>query len=340
MKGLFSDWQPTYAVRGIPTFPVEIVDDRKKPRVRGYSKIGVPYSTQLTLKFEDCHAFGFMCGRKSNITIGDVDERGDEFLYAGLEMWGDTPLIVKTASGKYHCYYRNGGEKRQIRPLGEHKPYDILGDGGFVVAAPSLGPTGQYQIIRGSVDDLQRLPPMRQLLVPSQTIDSSPQTVEKPWGEMVEGDGRNHHLRYFLMGQAHGKSPSEIAAIAIDQNRRLREPMSEAELNGIVQSVSSYEERGENFVGIGKAMFLSHDLYDRLEDHVDALALYMRLRRINWHRDKFVLANAMAKEFGWDRGRRFKAAVVTLVRQEIIACMHEGGNGPHDPPIYAWVKRH
>jgi hypothetical protein len=210
MRGLFPDWHLTYAVRGIPTFPVEIVEGRKKPRVRGYAKVGIPYSTKLAVDFEDCHTFGFMCGRKSNITVGDVDAAGDEFLYAGLEMWGDTPFIVKTASG-FHCYYRHGGERRQIRPLGKHKPYDVLGHGGFVVAAPSIGPKGQYRIIRGSVADLERVPPMRQLLVQPQTIDSSPQTVDKPWGEMVEGDGRNHHLWYFLMGQAHGKSSDEIA---------------------------------------------------------------------------------------------------------------------------------
>jgi hypothetical protein len=320
----------------IPTFPVEIVDGRKKPRVRGYRKIGIPYSTQLAL-FHDSHTFGFMCGRKSNITVGDVDECGDEFLYAGLEMWGDTPLIVRTANGKYHCYYRNGGEKRQIRPLGRHRPYDILGDG-FVVAAPSLSPQGQYQIIRGSVDDLEHLPPMRQLLVQPQTIDSSPQTVDKPWSEMVEGDGRNSVLWKYLMGQAHGKSLDEIAKIADDQNRRLKEPMAETELNTIVESVWSYEKRGYNFVGVGRTMVLPFDLYDRLEGHIDALALLMRLQRINFHRDPFILSNGMAKELRWGWSR-FKAATVALVRGEIIACVDEGGRGPHNPPIYAWVNR-
>ena len=249
MRGLFSHWQPTYAVRGIPTFPVEIVDGRKKPRVRGYAKVGIPYSTMLVaVDFQDCHSFGFMCGRKSNITVGDVDAAGDELLYAGLEMWGDTPFIVRTASG-YHCYYRNGGERRQIRPLGMHKPYDVLGDG-FVVPAPSLGPRGQYQIIRGSVDDLEHLPPMRQL------VTRAPQTVDKPWDQMVSGDGRNHHLWYFLMGQAHGRSPDEIAEIAIEHNRRLKEPMADAELSKIAHSVCNYEDRGCNFVGVGKAMVL------------------------------------------------------------------------------------
>jgi hypothetical protein len=324
-------------VRGIPTFPVEIVDDRKKPKVRGYSKVGIPYSTQLALDFEECHAFGFMCGKKSSITIGDVDERGDEFLYAGLEMWGDTPFIVRTANGKYHCYYRNGGEKRLIRPLGKQKPYDILGDG-FVVAAPSLGPKGQYQIIRGSVDDLRRLPPMRQVLVQPQAIDNSPQTVDKPWGGMVEGDGRNHHLWYFLMGQAHGRSLDEIAAIADDQNGRLGQPMSEAELNKIVQQVWSYEDRGHNWVGVGKTMFLPHALYDKLEENENAMRLFLRLQRVHWHRDQFCLANAMAKELRWS-WRTWAAARTFLVRQEIIACVHEGGNGPNDPPIYAWVKK-
>ena len=63
-------------------------------------------------------AFGFMCGPASNLTIGDVDAPGEVALYAALEMWGDTPAIIRTASGKHHLYYRHNGEGRHVRFLG------------------------------------------------------------------------------------------------------------------------------------------------------------------------------------------------------------------------------
>jgi hypothetical protein len=115
--------------------------------------------------------------------------------------------------------------------------------------------------------------------------------------------------------------------------------MADTELNKVVQSVWDYERKGINFVGSPRPhMVLTHDLYDRLRDHVDALSLFLRLQRFNWHRDKFFLANAMAKAMGWDV-RKFKAARTTLVRQEVIACLDEGGTRGHNPPVYAWVGR-
>jgi hypothetical protein len=328
----FAHWQPRYAEQGIPIFPVKFADGVKKPAVKGYTRIGSNRSAQLVFKFADAQAFGFMCGPTSKLTIGDVDAPGEVALYAALEMWGDTPVIIKTASGKYHCYYRHNGEGRHVRFLGPDKPYDILG-GGLAVACPSQGPTGRYEFISGGFDDLHRLPVMRQFTPANENKPATPN-----WSQMREGDGRNGRLWYYLMGQAHGRSYEEITDLARSHNDELGEAMSEAELEKLVRSVWEYERSGMNFVGMGKAMILSHDLYDRLEDDPDALSLFLRLKRVHWHRDKFILSTAMAKEWRWGWSR-FKAAVTTLVRQEIIACLDEGGRGPRNPPIYAWVNK-
>ena len=45
----------------------------------------------------------------------------------------------------------------------------------------------------------------------------------------------------------------------------------------------------------------------------------------------------MAAALGWGL-RRWQAARNVLVRLGIIACLHEGGLGPGDPPIYGWVE--
>jgi hypothetical protein len=57
---VFDIWQPRYAERGIPTFPVAftLCDGKidKRPAVRGYMKLGLRASTELTRKFVDAAA--------------------------------------------------------------------------------------------------------------------------------------------------------------------------------------------------------------------------------------------------------------------------------------------
>ena len=73
------------------------------------------------------------------------------------------PLVVGSGSGKYHAYYRHNGERRRIRPW-RGLPIDLLGEGGLVVAPPSKATEGrQYEIIQGGLDDLDRLPVLRDL---------------------------------------------------------------------------------------------------------------------------------------------------------------------------------
>jgi hypothetical protein len=76
-----------------------------------------------------------------------------------LNRHGSSPLIVRTASGKWHGYYRHNGERRQIRPVRD-VPIDILG-GGYAVAPPSRFTKGEYEFIQGTLDDLACLPFMR-----------------------------------------------------------------------------------------------------------------------------------------------------------------------------------
>src|SRR5262249_47484952 len=146
-----------------------------------YGRMGVGASTKLSQKFEDATALGFSPGLRSGITIADVDEPGDHALQRATDRHGDTPVLVKsTATGKHHAYYRFNGEKRIVRPEPDIA-LDILGHqegkGNFVVLPPSIRPGGEYQFIRGSLDDLDKLPAMRN--VPPNARITSPQ-LESP----------------------------------------------------------------------------------------------------------------------------------------------------------------
>ena len=84
---------------------------------------------------------------------------------------------------------------------------------------------------------------------------------------------------------------------------------------------------------------LAHDAYDELDNsNPDALRLLLRLERFHGGNDKFALAKPMAASMGWDI-RRWKAARAALDSAGIIRCLHPGGHGPNDPPIYGWALR-
>ncbi|MAQ30374.1 MAG: hypothetical protein CL950_10435 [Erythrobacter sp.] len=150
----FGEWQPRYEEAGIATFPVR----DKKPAVQGYLKAGLRASRQFAGRFAAEEAFGFAC-KRNNICVLDVDTPSEKTLCDALAKFGPTPIIVRSGSGNWQAWYRRNGERRSVRP-DPTQPIDILGDG-FVVAPPSLGGKGRYELITGSLADIPNLPAMR-----------------------------------------------------------------------------------------------------------------------------------------------------------------------------------
>ena len=82
----------------------------------------------------------------------DVDTPDEKVLADAMNWHGQTPVVVRTGSGKFHALYRFNNERRAIRPW-DDKPTDLLG-AGLAIAPPSRVAKGQYQIIQGRLDDL------------------------------------------------------------------------------------------------------------------------------------------------------------------------------------------
>ena len=157
--GVFANYQPVYAEHGIATFPL---NDNKRPAVKGWNKIGLPASAKFAAKFTEANALGFLTNKRNGLTVLDIDTTDEKVLSDALALHGETPMIVRTASGKAHAYYRHNGERRRIRPW-DGLPIDVLGVGGLVVAPPTLVAKGEYHFTQGSLDDINRLPVMRGL---------------------------------------------------------------------------------------------------------------------------------------------------------------------------------
>jgi len=329
MSGIFSRWQPRYAEREIPTFPV---DETKRPRIRGWQRVGLKGSAELANKFDDADALGYVTGRRSNVTILDIDTTDEGVAADAIQRHGQPAIIVRTASSKFHHLYRYNGERRRIRPWPE-LPIDLLGDNGFALAAPSKTATGSYEIIHGHHDDLDRLTPM--VGAPSEAIATA---LLPKWETMRDGDGRNYALWEHCMRMGSGVDFGDMIEIARTANQQFEEPMMDNEVVKIAKSAWKHDTLGLNFFTRPRVM-IHHDIIDALTaNNPDALLLLVKLERYHGGNDTFALAKAMAPSMGWGLPRWY-AARDYLVDVGLIRCAHPGGRGPNDPPKYCWGKR-
>jgi hypothetical protein len=341
MSGVFATAQPVYAERGIATFPL---NDNKKPAITHYQKIGLPASSRLAThdRFRAVNGIGFMTNARSRVSVLDVDTTDERVLADAMGRHGSTPLVAKTASGKFHAFYRHNGEFRKIRPFGD-LPIDLLGKGGLVVAAPSRFEKGAYSFLQGCLDDLERLPVMRRLdpamYRPREaaTVRAPPTVVGAFDQDIIAYEGaRNRILWEYCMQQLALKEHDidAIVAAARIRNSTYKPPLTDEEVIKIAASALGYTKVGRNWFGNG-TVAIRHEEVDELAD--DEALLLMRLRRHNWG-ETFIITNAMAEimgDGGWDR-ERFAAAKAGLERKGKIRCIRNR-NGGRGAPLYEWV---
>jgi hypothetical protein len=335
----FARWQPAYAEHGVPLVPCEIVGARKKPLVKHPERFGRRGSAEIASNFPDAAAFGFYAGKRSRITILDVDTTDERVLRDALDRHGATPLIVRTASGKFHGYFRNGGETRSIRPWkAQGLPIDLLG-GGLSIAPPSVAAHGNYQIVEGTLDDLDRLPTLRGLdpelyqRKPSPSVPT-PSGAES-WEQMRDGDGRNRRLFERLGRNAHHCDDFDaLLDCALTFNQEFAEPMSDAEVATITRSIWKYTSEGRNRFGQHGSWLTLADV-DALIAEPFTLALLNHLKAHNAPDSTFWVADGFANVLKWPL-RKFKKARERLINTGWIICISK--RSPGHPAWYRWRK--
>jgi hypothetical protein len=322
----FVEWQREYAAKNIATFPVLITPEGKKPLVRHYQRIGLPASAQIARRFADAPGIGFMAGPRNSVTVLDIDEAGDKPLHKALDRHGETPIIVRTASGKFHAWYRHNGERRSVRPEPGNE-IDVLG-GGIVTAPPSHGPNGDYQFISGSLDDLDRLPIMRN--VPERAL---PRPVPLAEIRQARSAGRNDALFRFCMRIVKRcGNLDQLLGQAREYNSQLPNPLKEHEVMKATASAWGYEERGENRFGQFGAYFRFEEVIRMCQDP-DAFMLLAFLRANQGPWAEFYIANGLAKTFGWG-DKRLAAAREHLIEQGVVVSVRPASR--HQPTLYRW----
>jgi hypothetical protein len=314
MTAAFADIQRAYAEHRVATYPLT---EGKTPAIRGYDRVGPRISQQLAIRFPATMAAGFVAGQRNRLTVVDIDSDDGRLVGEIEARFGPTPLQVLTPSGGSHLYYRYNGEARRIRPLPN---VDILGAGN-VVAALSTVPKGRYEIERGSLDDLARLPTMRQ----------EPGHGKGPaHGRIPRGKRNNALFEYCQRTVSYCDDQDQLLDAARTwADDQFVTPLPAAEIVKTVNSVWNY--RG------GRKQIMQHiveaPVYGALIANTDALALFAYLSAENGPDAEFMIADGLGEARNWPR-RFVPAARRALLAMGVIECIRPRGNGT--PALYRW----
>jgi hypothetical protein len=340
---VFSSWQPRYAAHGIATFPLCAGD--RQPAIRNYGRIGLRQSTRFAThpRFAEASGFAFMCGRRSGLTIGDIDTDDENMVADLLDRHGHSPVIARTASGHFHAYYRFNNEPRKIRCYGEAIPFDLLG-GGMAIAPPSQLNAGGYQFIQGNLDDLDQLRPINidltKLDVPDGVYDHNEDGYEQELPAWIRTGHRNKEIFNHCMRRAHycGNLPALIAEAQVFYQKHCesRPAMDSDEIMHIAKNAWNYTERGLNRFGQHSFIAPTLEYEGMVLNDGDAFLLLAYLKMQNGPSARFMISNTLAEAFKWDRKRlanaRKRLLGLDIIEQTRAATSHYG------PALYRWLR--
>jgi hypothetical protein len=324
----FQYWQGLYAEHRIATFPVRVSGEGKVPAIKGWQQIGLPGSSKLAQRFAGAPAFGFCPGKRSNITILDVDTPNERVLADALDRYGPTPVIVRSGSGHFQAWYRYNGEGRSIRP---EPDIDVLGSG-FVVAPPSRGMKGDYRFIQGHLDDLAGLATMQNIKITSPPLAPTSTSIEA----VTEGR-RNKTLWEHCMRSAHFCDDFEsLIDVARTSNAEYLPPLPDNEVVKTAKSAWGYTERGDNRFGQTGVWFSTGEVNSFITTDQDAFLLLSYLKSNNGPNRTFIVANGLADTLGWTR-KRFAGARNRLEGSHLE--MVRPPSKCNGPALYRWRTR-
>ena len=239
-----------YAKKGFAVFPLKYRD--KVPLTRNGCKDATTDAAQIKAwwqKYPNAN-IGLATGSVSqNVFVIDLDIDEDRGIdgYHSLEDWqrehGDFPetWTAITGRGGYHLYYRGNG--RVKNRAGIIDGVDIRGNGGYVVAPPSIHKNGNRYEWEYSPDEFE-IAKADNNVEYFLNHDDQKQGAAFTMPNIVAAGQRNQMLfRFACMMQAKGASDQSVFAATMAENESsCSPPLTEQEVRIIVSSATKYDK--------------------------------------------------------------------------------------------------
>lgn len=260
----------SYARRGWPVIPLhtfhgfcscgkpECAAAGKHPRIKAWQREATtdPATVLKWWKAWPDANIGLAAGQRAGWWVLDVDAgRGGEESLAELERkHGKLPDTVQslTGGGGRHLFFAWPsqpwvGEVRNRANVGGWQGLDVRGEGGYVVAPPSMHASGweySWELSSDPADGvaIAEAPPWLLELV-RDGHQETPSAAAEPLGDVIPEGGRNAALTS-LAGSMRRRGASEaaiLAALAAENAARCVPPLPEDELRRIASSVGRYQ---------------------------------------------------------------------------------------------------
>jgi hypothetical protein len=194
------------------------------------------------------HNVGVRTGAPSGIFVLDVDgEEGWDSLHALENKFGDLPdtLSVTTPRGGEHFYFRHPGWELRNTAGFPGPGLDVRGDGGYVLAPPSVGPGGRSY----EVDEQHAIVAAPEwLLGLLRSHATRPSGEHRDWvAEIMAGadQGERDNKMTSFVGWLYscGHTADQVLTLAVVLNGQIRPPLDHGSLQRIVQSIGRKEAR-------------------------------------------------------------------------------------------------
>ena len=236
-RSIFLKTALDFAERGIPTFPLK----GKEPLTPHGFKDATTDPRRLHMwgnRFPDAN-IGIPTGSISGIVVVDLDKETPE----AIEIWNSLPETVETRTHRgRHRYYRVPKDAK-VRSRKLTPDLDLKADGGYVVAPPSVHPSGaRYRWMPG----LSEMAPLPEHLIeadpkPQSSTRREGATIGLDTGPIPEGT-RNRTLtsiggRLRAQGLDHEGLLDHLLAI---NEARCTPALDEGEVSRIAASVARY----------------------------------------------------------------------------------------------------
>ena len=239
-----------YAKKGFAVFPLKYRD--KVPLTRNGCKDATTDAAQIKAwwqKYPNAN-IGLATGSVSqNVFVIDLDIDEDRGIdgYHSLEDWqrehGDFPetWTAITGRGGYHLYYRGNGKIKNR--AGIIDGVDIRGNGGYVVAPPSIHKNGNRYEWEYSPDEFEIAKADNNVEYFLNHDDQKHGTAFTMPNIVAAGQRNQMLFRFACMMQAKGASDQSVFAATMAENESsCSPPLTEQEVRIIVSSATKYDK--------------------------------------------------------------------------------------------------